>query len=91
MGGCYVLDGCQGGIRLEEVGDDLRALHLQCVAVQTAITGKIRTSTGADSSERVWGDALELAKRAVAFEHLRDLGDALDGVSALTSIAVDPT
>ena len=38
----------------------------------------------------VWGDVLELAKRAVTFEHLRDLGDALDGVGAL-AVLVDPT
>ena len=31
-----VLDGGEGGVRLQEVGDDLSTLHLQVVAFETA-------------------------------------------------------
>ena len=47
-----ILDGGEGGIRLEEVGDDLRSLHLQIVAAQTANSGQNGVSAGADSRKR---------------------------------------
>ena len=42
-------DGSEGGIRLEEVGDDLGALHLKLVTAQTANKSPIGVSAAADS------------------------------------------
>ena len=39
-----VLDTREGGVRLQEVGDDLRALYLQLVAAQTANKNGSRVS-----------------------------------------------
>ena len=39
----------EGGVRLQEVGNDLRALHLQLVAAQTANKNGIWVSAAADS------------------------------------------
>ena len=47
MGG--ILDGGEGSIRLQEVGDDLCALRLQLVATQTANERRIAVSLAADS------------------------------------------
>ena len=41
-----VPDGGEGGIRLEEVGDDLCALRLHLIAAQTANEGKSRGVSG---------------------------------------------
>ena len=47
-----VLDGGQGGIRLEEVSHNLCALHLQVVSTQPANESQRDASRGADSSEK---------------------------------------
>ena len=50
-----ILDRGEGGVRLEEVGDDLRALHLQLVVAQTANKGRIGVSAAIDSRKTgVW-------------------------------------
>ena len=41
-----VLDGGEGGVRLQEVGDDLCTLRLQDVTAQTAIESRIAASAG---------------------------------------------
>ena len=53
---CYdVLDAREGGVRLQEVGDDLGALHLERVVSQTAQGGRMGASAGIDSREKsVW-------------------------------------
>ena len=43
-----ILDRGEGGVRLEEVGDDLRALHLQLVVAQTANKHGIWVSAAID-------------------------------------------
>ena len=47
-----VLDGGEGGVHLQEVGDDLCALRLQLVARQTANERQIGVSAAADSGNR---------------------------------------
>ena len=47
MGG--ILDGGEGGVRLEEVREDLCALHIQLVGAQTANKGQIQVSAAADT------------------------------------------
>ena len=42
-------DGCEGGIRLQEVSDDICAHHLQLVVAQTASKGAFRVSAAADT------------------------------------------
>ena len=49
MGG--ILDGGEGGVRLEEVREDLCALHPQLVVAQTANKGQIQVSMAADSRD----------------------------------------
>ena len=44
-----VLDGGEGGVRLQEVGDDLSTLHFQGIAAQTANERQMGASVAADS------------------------------------------
>ena len=45
-----VLDGGEGGVRLQEVGDDLSTLHFQVVAAETANEKGVGLSMAADSN-----------------------------------------
>ena len=67
---CGVLDGGEGGVRLEEVGDDLRTLHVQLVATQTVNSGQNGVSAGADSRIRACGGVLELLEGCILLEAL---------------------
>ena len=48
-----VLDGGEGGVRLQEVGDDLSTLHFQVVAAETANEKGVGLSMAADSNGKV--------------------------------------
>ena len=45
-----VLDGGEGGVRLQEVGDDLSTLHFQAIGAQTANERQMGESMAFDSN-----------------------------------------
>ena len=61
----------EGGVRLQEVGDDLRALYLQLVAAQTANKNGIRVLLTVGTRAR--GGVLERLKCRVLLESLREV------------------
>ena len=60
----------EGGVRLQEVGDDLRALHLQLVGAQTANKNGSRVSAAADSGIQACSGVLEILEGRVRLEAL---------------------
>ena len=51
MCGGSVLDGGEGGVRLQEVGDDLSTLHFQVVVAETASEKGVGLLMAADSCQ----------------------------------------
>ena len=72
-----VLDECEGGVRLQEVADDLSALHLQLVVTQAASKSRMEASAGPDGRERVSSGVLEGGEGLVL---LQTLGKVLSGL-----------
>ena len=84
MGG--ILDGGEGGVCLEEVREDLCALHLQLVGAQTANKGQIQVSMAADSRNPGKWCLLERLEGLVRLERLGQCLRAL-GINAVAGEA----
>ena len=61
----------EGGVRLEEVRHDLRAINTELVASDAANENQTKASGGADSSKRTKGSVLELHQRGIRLQGLR--------------------
>ena len=63
----------EGGVRLEEVCHDLRAINTELVASNAANENQTKASGGADGKKRVHGNVLELLQGGVGLEGVRDV------------------